>query len=223
MQSIDLVIESGHLLLRLEGGSWILETGSPASFGTACDLVIDGRAYPVAGSYMGIDGPALSALATLDVRGLIGGDILNELDLVLDCPGRTLQASHAQLALEGDSLALDEFMGVPLVQAQIDGQAHAMFFDTGASIGYFQEEGLEEHPPMGVVKDFFPGMGEFETETWRLPMCLAGLDVSMRCGRLPELLGLTLAMAGASGIVGNEVCLNRRVGYFPRRRQLVLA
>jgi hypothetical protein len=223
MAKFDLFVESGHLLFTVEGRVWILDTGSPASFGTACDLIVDGRAYPVAGSYMGLDGAALSALAEVEVCGLIGVDILNQLDVVLDCPGGSLLASHTELAAQGEMLPLTKFMGVPLLQAQLDGEMYTMFFDTGASIGYFQMHGLDRHAPLGVARDYYPGMGHFETETWRLPMRLAGLDIPMRCGRLPDPLVPMLIMASASGIVGNEVCLDRRVGYFPRRNQLILA
>ena len=41
-------------------------------------------------------------------------------------------------------------------------------------------------------------------------------------GTLPGLLGMTLMMAGAQGIIGNQILTNRVVGYFPRRRLLVL-
>lgn len=33
---------------------------------------------------------------------------------------------------------------------------------------------------------------------------------------------MTLMMAGAQGIIGNQILTNRVVGYFPRRRLLVL-
>jgi hypothetical protein len=49
------------------------------------------------------------------------------------------------------------------------------------------------------------------------------LAFEFRCGKLPDLLGLTLAMAGAEGIVGNELCLGRKVGYLPGAKLLVLA
>jgi len=45
----------------------------------------------------------------------------------------------------------------------------------------------------------------------------------LRCGSLPELLGMTLISAGVEGIIGNEILNNRVVGYFPNHQQLVLA
>jgi len=41
-------------------------------------------------------------------------------------------------------------------------------------------------------------------------------------GPLFSLLGATLMMADAAGIIGNQILCNRIVGYFPRRRALAL-
>jgi hypothetical protein len=97
-----------------------------------------------------------------------------------------------------------------------------MFFDTGAQISYFQHEALASFPGAGRLKDFYPGFGEFETDTHDVEVTLGGTECHLRFGRLPDFVGMTLLMAGAGGIVGNEVVKNRRVGYFPRRHLLVL-
>jgi hypothetical protein len=39
---------------------------------------------------------------------------------------------------------------------------------------------------------------------------------------LPDLLSLALGLIGASGIVGTEVFVGRAVGYFPRRKTIIL-
>lgn len=54
-------------------------------------------------------------------------------------------------------------------------------------------------------------------------MQLGKTHYQLRCGALPELLGMSLMLAGVEGIVGNEIMTNRVVGYFARRNQLVLA
>ena len=45
-----------------------------------------------------------------------------------------------------------------------------MFFDTGAQISYFQSPSLKDFPSNGTVKDFYPAIGEFETETYLLDL-----------------------------------------------------
>lgn len=97
-----------------------------------------------------------------------------------------------------------------------------MFFDTGAQVSYFQDDLLATFPPAGVVSDFYPGVGQFETDTFMVPFVLGEEAFSLRCGQLPDLLGMTLQMARVQGIVGNAILRDRMVGYFPRRRMMAL-
>ena len=55
-------------------------------------------------------------------------------------------------------------------------------------------------------------MGAFETDSHQVPVRVGEMDFTLRCGRLPALLGATLMMAGTHGILAGRV-----VGYFPRR------
>jgi len=95
-------------------------------------------------------------------------------------------------------------------------------FDTRHELSYFQDDSLSGFPEAGIVTDFYPGFGQFETQTYRLPVTIGETRLTLRCGSLPTLLGLTLSMAGTQGIVGNEILATRVVGYFPGRRLLVI-
>lgn len=97
-----------------------------------------------------------------------------------------------------------------------------MFFDSGAQISYFQDESLTTFPSAGTITDFYPGFGQFQTETHLVDLILEEARYTLRCGALPGLLGMTLLMANTEGIIGNEILLNHTVGFFPRRQQLVL-
>ena len=96
-----------------------------------------------------------------------------------------------------------------------------MFFDTGAQISYWQDEALSNFPSLGKVTDFYPGFGEFETETYQLELSIDTESNKLICGSLPGLLGETLMMASAQGIIGNEIMKDRVIGYFPDSKQLV--
>ena len=111
-------------------------------------------------------------------------------------------------------------MGIPIVSTRIRGIDYRMFLDTGAQISYFQHDSLQSFPAAGLVTDFYPGVGEFHTETHNVDVTLGGVEFTLRCGVLPELLGATLMMAETDGIIGNQVFSDRSVGYFPRRRSL---
>ena len=94
------------------------------------------------------------------------------------------------------------------------------FYD--AQISYFQGAALTTFPAAGPVTDFYPGVGQFQTETYMVSAAIGNATYTHRFGSLPGLLGMTLMMAGSAGIIGNEILRTRAVGFFPRRRRVVL-
>jgi hypothetical protein len=219
----QLAMRSGHLMVPGAGGWWILDTGAPASFGTARQLRLADRTFPVMEGYAGLNADVLSGLVGEPVAGLIGMDILGGLDIVIDVPKGELIMSSQSVELAGDEVHLTEFLGIPVLQVGIAGQSESMFFDTGASISYFQGEAILQYPPVGRVQDFFPGAGRFEVDTYRVGLSIGGRELEVNCGQLPGLLGMSLSLAQVTGIVGNEVCSQGAIGFFPRRHLLVLA
>ncbi|HMM54212.1 MAG TPA: hypothetical protein PKC23_04230 [Candidatus Desulfobacillus sp.] len=217
---LPLRYRDGHVFVELAGEAWLLDTGAPESFGASRGLTIAGQAFEPGESYLGLDAAGLSELTGTPCAGLLGADVLGCFDHVFDLDAGRLEVSKSELALRGRNVALEEFMGIPIVTARIGQGEHRMFFDTGAQYSYFQGDALDEHPDAGAVEDFYPGLGRFRTETRRVPLSLGGATLELRCGRLPELIGLTLMMASVDGIVGNAVLHGRSVGYFPRRRRM---
>lgn len=56
-----------------------------------------------------------------------------------------------------------------------------------------------------------------------MPVTLGGAACELRCGQLPEELAYGLGILGVSGVIGAELLMTRRAGYFPGRAKLVLA
>ena len=222
LTTLPLQLRDGHLFVELGSDLWLLDTGAPTSFGTSRNLSIAGEQFSPDTSYLGLTAATLSQFVGVPCSGLFGADILGRFDHILDTVGGTLTISTAELPHGGQNVLLDEFMGIPIVTAGIGGNDYRMFFDTGAQISYFQDDSLTEFPPAGSVTDFYPGFGEFQTDTHEVPVIVGGVAFTLRCGKLPSLLGMTLMMANTKGIVGNAILNNRPVGYFPRRRTMML-
>ena len=83
MSSYEIRKINDHLTLVHGPELWILDTGSPASFGAKSDLSIAGDLYPISRSYMGFGSEKLSEALGEEITGLIGGDILSHYDLSL--------------------------------------------------------------------------------------------------------------------------------------------
>jgi hypothetical protein len=222
MSTLPLQPRDGHVFVELDGELWLVDTGAPTSFGASSDLTILGEQYSLDRSYLGLTADTLSQFVGVQCVGLLGADVLGCFDHLFDTTGGTLTVSTADLPYTGQTIDLEEFMGIPIVNARVGSSEYRMFFDTGAQISYFQDRGLNRFPAAGRVTDFYPGLGQFEVDTYVVPVSLGSATFTLRCGTLPGLLGATLMMAGTQGIIGNEILNNRTVGYFPRRRTMVL-
>ncbi len=223
MATMPLHSRDGHLFVEVDGELWVLDTGAPSSFAARGTVTFAGETFDVGRSFLGLDAAALSDFVGVECAGLLGADVLGRFDFILDAPAGTLEASTSDLELSGVAIPLDEFMGIPIVSARVRGRDYRLFFDTGAQISYLQDDEMRSaFPAAGTITDFYPGMGRFETDTHMVDVVLGELEVCLRCGALPGLLGMTLMMAGTQGIIGNEVLRERRAGYFPRKGMLVL-
>lgn len=211
----------GHLFVQVDGHLWLLDTGAPCSFGSPADFHILGEKFELQSFYLGLTPETLSGFVGVKIDGLLGADVLNNFDIIFNCPENTSIFSLSSLNLDGQIVKLDEFMGIPIVTATVNGRDYRMFFDTGAQISYFQDDALRTFPPAGQMTDFYPGFGQFQTDTHNVHFQIAGKSLVLRCGKLPDMLGMTLMMAGTQGIMGNQILHDWIVGYFPRRGELV--
>lgn len=221
MKEYPLTFKDGHLFVELDGTLWLYDTGAPTSFGETPDLNFAGETFTVTESFMGLSAATLSEYINVECAGLLGADLINGFDHILDLPGETLTVSKDELQVEGTRVPITDFvMEVPIVAARIADSDYRMFFDTGAQFSFFQDDSLSDFPESGKVTDFYPGAGPFETDTHQVDLSLSDLSLTLRCGTLPGLLGQTLTIADSQGIVGNESMRDRVTGYFPRRSEI---
>ena len=47
-------VEKGHLFVMLDEGTFLVDTGSPTSFGRVPSVTVGGQHFPLAQSYMGL-------------------------------------------------------------------------------------------------------------------------------------------------------------------------
>ena len=221
MSTFPLQLINGHFFVEVDGNLWLLDTGAPLSFGSKTELQLLGEQFELESTYLGLTPETLSGFVGVKTTGLLGADVLNSFDIILNGLKNTVTFSLTPVDHEGQVVKLDEFMGIPILSATINGKEYRMFFDTGAQISYFQDDALKTFPPAGQMTDYYPGFGQFQTDTHDLEIMIAGSSFVLKCGRLPDLLGMTLMMANTEGIIGNQILQKSLVGYFPRRKKLV--
>ena len=216
-----LVFRNNHLYVQINGALWVYDTGADRSFGIR-PVSLLGTPQDFPDDYAGFNAGDISRFLGENVAGIIGADLINPFDHIIDLRTNMLTVSDEALACDGHVQKLDFFMGVPMLEAQIGGARCKLFFDTGAQISYYQDSVPAGAELAGRLDDFFPTIGKFTTDTHRFPVVLSGFSPVVRFGKLPGLMGMSLGMAGVSGILGNELIRNRVTGYFPRRKQLIL-
>ena len=218
----DYKLVDGHVILQHDNKQLLIDTGAPFSVGDSSPLAFADGSYSMQSSYMGISPVSLSKSVGTPVNALVGADILNRYDIVIDPVARRFTLTEDELPLVGTSLGLDIFMGIPIIEARVGKDTVRMFFDTGAKLSYLDHERTDAFPSVGLESDFYPGVGDFSTNAYDIPIALATENVVLRVGNLPELLQMTLMMANTSGILGTAILQTHKVTFAPRRRAMTL-
>jgi len=217
-----LYFKKGHIYINIDDTLWLIDTGSPTSFGNVDTISFCNKQFPVSKNFQAFNINTVSQYVGVSCVGLIGADVLNHFDIVFNTTVKKLVASIDELTIAGKNVSMSEMIGIPIIPVQIEGKEHRMIFDTGAQISYFQGYTLTQFPSAGVFEDFHLTIGNYRTETYNVPITLCGQPFTIRCGSLPDSIDAILRTASAEGIVGNEIFHNHIIGYFPRRKIMVI-
>ncbi len=213
---------NGHIIVTVENEDWLVDTGSPMSFGNQA-INLDGRPRQLSTGLMGINTEFLREHTELPLAGLLGTDILNDYDIVFDLPHGVIQISQELTMPQEDAIPIDLNLGVPVLNTQINSASMSCFFDTGAQISYAPAGILKPVDRIGPFQDFYPTQGAFEIELHWADLVLGNTAFKIRCGAMPDFLAAMMDITGVEGIIGNEIMRDHRVGYFPQRGMLVIA
>ena len=104
--------------------------------------------------------------------------------------------------------------GVPLLDLKgPTGTAQAVF-DTGAPLTYVPAVLVARARSHGTREDFFPGLGEFETKLYRVPITVGAHQFTVDCGVLPPLLAMALGLLCPSGYIVGTQLMSDRITHF---------
>lgn len=188
MEIIPLEIVNDHLVGEYEGSSALFDTGSPMTM-EAPELASEELGQPI--------------------DRLVGTDVLGSRPFVVDWPGRRLILDPPPL--DGVSLDLASVLGVPTITMLVQGQAVDALLDTGAPLSYGPASAFEQLEPSGRRTDFYPMVGRFETETYRLPVTVGERTFDCTFGMLPSILSMLLPLAGTEWILGADFFRGRAI------------
>jgi hypothetical protein len=222
MISYNLILKKNLLFLEKNSELWFIDTGLSESFSTKSEIKIGDYLFPLTNNSLGLTAQALSECVGFKVEGLIGADILNNFDHIFDLNRNKMYLSKELLYMDGDAVKLKFFMGIPYVNTKIDDEVFNMFFNTGMQISFLQDMKLQNFMIKDIFEDFLPGIGKFNTKIRIVPVNIGQQNFKIKFGSLPEKVGLILLINEVKGILGNEILRDKVVGYFPRRKEMII-
>jgi len=222
LYSYKYELVNGHIIALADQFRLLIDTGAPSTVADASPFTIAGRSFEAMENYMGISPESLSESVGSIINALIGADILNQYDILIDPTTQTINMSENEIPLTEQHLELDNFMGIPIIDAMVGEDKIRMFFDTGAKLSYLDPNRTDAFHSVGIEEDFYPGVGEFSTNTYDIPIILGTEDIILRVGNLPQLLHMTLMMANTDGILGTAILQTHKVSLAPRRKKIAL-
>lgn len=229
-KSYQMEMVRGHIVLRVDTMRLLVDTGSPFSIGETDTLTFMGRSWPVQINYLGVTTRNLCDQIGTKIDVLIGIQILQHFDITFDtASGRAVFADRIPPPA-GITLPFTRFAGIPVISASVyPHELCRLFFDTGAWLSYLSEAWqlwgirLLEFPKDEPAIDFYPGVGEFETPTYRVDYQLSTETVTLRTGtQLSPAACALLDEAVVDGIIGTGLLDHFRVHLLFSRNQLVL-
>jgi hypothetical protein len=222
MQIFSYEFINGHVIAKHDGELYLIDTGSPSSVAKETKFNFAEKNHLVQTDFMGVTVESLSSHIGVSINALVGADILNDFSMIIDSRTRELKLFYGELTLSGMEIPVELFMGIPVIDAAIDGRKIRLFFDTGAKLSYLNPEMTENSSSIGYAEDFYPGLGPFQTEIFSVSLQLATEEIELTVGNLPALLQGSLMVAGTDGILGTSILSSHVVGLDPGQQKFVL-
>ena len=216
-----LIINNNHLCVQLPSGDWLIDTGSPMTFGEA-PVEIGENTHEVPKTFPGLSLAQLREYVGEGYVGLLGADILNRYVCHFDMPNRRmgfLGELRANPTLKRVSLDMLPG-GIPVVMAEMDASfRQRLIFDTGAQYSYLNEIEAENAERIGRGTDFHPMLGRFPIEFFLKNLKLGTFEQDLQFSSQAMVTKMCRALR-TDGILGLEPLLTHEMLYNPKEREM---
>jgi hypothetical protein len=211
MKTFQLQIFKGHPIIQDGENIVLIDTGAPSTIHVSEHLSFLSEDFSCTSNYMGLTASKLSEHLGMHVTTLLGTDVLSKYKILLDYQNLLVSFSKEEISFEGAEIGISNFMGIPIIELEVNNQVLKFFLDTGAKLSYLSEDKTSGYSSVGTEEDFYPGVGQFETECYEISTSLDTNDFVVRYGNLPFMLQMTLMLGGTDGIIGFDFFNNFKV------------
>lgn len=194
--SIKLI--NDHLIITDNGQNILVDTGSPVSFHPSGSIGFGENEFAVHSSIPGVSTAYLSEKVGCEMHGLLGMDIINRMPMLFSL-------KDGFVLFDDDARYLNHFKMYPLepssgglvaITVSVNGKSANMIIDSGAPISYIHPSFVSGLECVGIMDDFSPFIGNFQTETFVCEVdTLTGQEkYRQRFGIPPQTVSMTLDM-----------------------------
>ncbi|MGA0133199.1 MAG: hypothetical protein ACO3ND_02455 [Opitutales bacterium] len=229
MVQLPLHHQGGLLFAEISGQRWLIDTGSPLSFGTGAPSSLAGKPINVLpilarpGKPL-LTGPKFAQGLGIACAGVLGMDVIGQFDWVFNATKRVCRVAADAIPLSERSLELRQEGPLLSVPGRIRDQERHLLLASGQQLSYFEDPSIETFAGAGKVRDFNPSFigGWFMADTYHVAVAFGEGHAAdnLRCGRLPPALRKDILPAGSEGALGAEFLASHFFAFAPRRRRL---
>ena len=206
-----------HPVLMVNGKNILVDTGSPVSIHPSGSIVIGENEFSVMSSFPGVSTDYISEKVGCEIHALLGMDIINRMPTMFSL-------KDGFMFFDDDAKYTNHFKKFPLsplsgglvaITISVNGQDANMIVDSGAPISYIRPNFLSGLESAGIMDDFSPFYGDFQTETF---ICEVDTMVnqgvySQRFGIPPQVISMTFDLLKVDGVIGIELFKHYRIQF----------
>jgi hypothetical protein len=206
MNKFLIKLIDGHVIININNLNYIVDTGSPLSFGRGTSIIINEKTFPINSIGLGgLTADSISKLSQIEVDGLIGMDIIKNFDVRFN--QNEIIFSNTPIVYTDTAIKfpiIDTCMEVPIIMLNINNENRRIFFDTGAKLSYLSED-LLIGTPIDEMEDFHPSIGTFKTNIYQIDVIINNKIQKFIFGLLPSSIQILLEMGQTKGVIGTQL------------------
>lgn len=211
MKRFQIQLFKGHPIINDGENKILIDTGAPSTIHALDSLNFCSESFRCSTNYMGLTVSIISDMLGAEITTLLGADILSDYKILLDYQNQLIEFSKQEIDIKGTQVDISNFMGIPIIKMTVDNQELKFFLDTGAKLSYLSNSLTSNYKSVGTDEDFYPGVGNFQTECFEISTVFGDNKFVVKYGNLPALLQMTLMLGGTDGIIGFDFFNNFKV------------
>ena len=206
--TLKIELVNDHIIIVDNGQRILMDTGSPLSFHPTGHLSFGENRFEVLPEIPSVSTQYLSDKVGCEIDGILGMDVINLQPV-------TISLKDGLLLWDDDAVYPSCFQRYPLsalvggflaITVSVNHRRANLIVDTGAFISYIHPDFVSGLTSEGVMDDFSPFVGDFQTETFLCEVDTLGHGTySQVFGVPPQMISMSLEALNVDGVIGLDL------------------